>query len=101
MPLPLAPLLPIAMRIGLVTAAGYAIKRYVTARSFPGHTDQRVEDAFDDLDEGLAVHRPLDRADDQTRQTNTAARVVRVIRIGGRRIEIDAAVMTRLRIRKD
>ncbi|NJM84173.1 MAG: hypothetical protein HC844_18540 [Tabrizicola sp.] len=100
MPLPLAPLLPLAMRLGLVTAAGYAVKRYVAARSFPGRTDQRVEDAFDDLGEGIAVHRPADRAAGDQRQTNTAARLVRVIRIGSRRIEIDAAVMTRLRIRK-
>ncbi len=101
MPLPLAPLLPLAMRMGLLTAAGYAVKRYIAARSFPGRTDQRVEDAFDDLGEGLAVHRPADRADGATRQTNTATRVVRVIRIGSRRITVDAAVMTRIRIRKD
>ncbi len=101
MPLPLAPLLPLAMRLGLVTAAGYAVKRYIAARSFPGRTDQRVEDAFDEVGEGLAVNRPADRADNATRQTNTTARIVRVIRLGGRRIEIDAAVMTRFRIRKD
>jgi hypothetical protein len=101
MPLPLAPLLPLAMRLGLITAAGYAVKRFLAGRSFPGRTDQRVEDAFDDLGEGLAVHRPPDRTDDLTRQTNTAARVVRVIRIGGRRIKVDAAVMTRFRIHKE
>ncbi|WP_309665579.1 hypothetical protein [Tabrizicola sp.] len=101
MPLPLAPLVPLAMRLGLLTAASYAIKRYVTARSFPGRTDQRVEDAFDDLAEGVAVHRPADRSDATTRQTNTAARVVRVVLIGGRRIEIDVALMARLRIRKE
>jgi hypothetical protein len=100
MPLPLAPLLPLAMRIGLLTAAGYAVRRYVAARSFPGRTDQRLEDGFDDLGEGLAVHRPTDQGDTDLQQTNTTARLVRVIRIGGRRIEIDAAVMTRIRIRK-
>lgn len=100
MPLPLAPLLPIAMRLGLLTAAGYAARRYIAARSFPGRTDQHVEDGFDDLGEGLSVHRPADRADGDVQQTNTTARLVRVIRIGGRRIEIDAAVMTRFRIRK-
>jgi hypothetical protein len=46
------------------------------------------------------VHRPADRADDETTQTNTAARMVRIVRIGKRRIEIDAAVMARLRVRK-
>ena len=100
MPLPLAPLIPLAMRLGLVTAAGYAIKRLVAARSFPGRTDQRVEDAFDDLGEGLAIHRPQDRAADDIRQTNTAARLTRTLRIGKRRIEGDAALMTRFCIRK-
>lgn len=100
MPLPLAPLVPIALRFGLVTMAGYAVKRYLAARSFPGRTDQRLEDAFDDLGEGVAVHRPPDRADPAVSQTNTAGRVVRVIRFGSRRIEIDAAFLARFRIRK-
>lgn len=100
MPLPLAPLVPLAMRLGLLTAASYAIKRYVTARSFPGRTDQRVEDAFDDLGEGLAIHRPADRATEQARQTNTSARLKRTLRIGTRRFEVDAALITRFRIRK-
>ncbi len=101
MPLPLALVLPFALRLGVVTAVGYATRRYLARRSFPGRTDQRVEDAFDDLGEGFAVHRPADRAGLATQQTNMAARVVRVIRIGSRRIRIDAAVMTRLRISKD
>jgi hypothetical protein len=100
MPLPIAPLLPFAMRLGVFAAVVYATKRYLAARSHAGRTDQRVEDAFDDLGEGLAVHRPADRADDETTQTNTAARMVRIVRIGKRRIEIDAAVMARLRVRK-
>jgi hypothetical protein len=100
MPLPLAPLVPIAMRLGIFAAVGYAAKRYLAARSHKGRTDQRVEDALDDLGEGLAVHRPVDRADEATTQTNTSARMIRVIRMGKRRIEIDAAVVARLRIRK-
>jgi hypothetical protein len=98
MPILLAPLVPIALRIGALTAAGYGLKRLIASRTHQGRTDQRVEDAFDDLDEGLALHRPSDRADD--RQTNTAARIVRVIRIGGQRIEVDAAVLGRFRIRR-
>lgn len=97
MPLPLAPLLPIALRLGAVATAGYAASRWLRARTQVGRTDQRVEDAFDDLGEGLAVHRPADRAED--RQTNAAARVVRVIRIGGRTWEIDAGLMARFRLR--
>ncbi len=98
MPLPLAPLVPVIIRLGAVTAAGWAVRRAIIARTAMGRTDQRAEDAFDDLGEGLAIHRPADRADE--RQTNTAVRMIRVIRIGGRRIEIDAAFMGRFRIRR-
>ncbi len=99
MPLPLAPLLPLAMRLGLLTAAGYAVKRYLAARSHPGRVDIRAEDALDDLGEGLAVHRPADLA--QTRQTNTTARFRRTIRIGGKSYEIDAGLIARFRLRQD
>lgn len=98
MPLPLAPLLPIALRLGAVATVGYAATRWVRARTRTGRTDQRAEDAFDDLGEGLAVHRPADRAED--RQTNAAARVVRVIRVGGKTWELDAGLMARLRLRQ-
>jgi hypothetical protein len=99
MPLPLAPLLPIAMRLGLLTAAGYAVKRYIAGRSFPGRTDQRAEDVLDDLGEGLAVHRPADLP--ETRQTNTTARFRRTIRLGGKTYEIDAGLIARFRLRQD
>jgi hypothetical protein len=101
MPLPLAPLLPFALRLGAVATAGYAASRWVRARTHPGRTDQRAEDAFDDLGEGLSLHRPADRSADSTTQTNTSARVVRVVRIGGRQFKVDAALMARFRIRKE
>jgi hypothetical protein len=100
MPLPLAPLVPIAIRLGLVAGAGLALQRFLAANTVTGRTDQRAEDALDDLGEGLAVHQPADRAGDGVSQTNTAARIVRTLRIGGRRIEIDAAFLGRLRIRR-
>ncbi len=100
MPLPLAPLFPLALRIGLFTAAGYAVRRYFVGRTHPGRTDQRMEDALDGLDEGLAVHRPADRSEPGSSQTNTAARLRRTVHIGSTRYEVDAAVVTRFRIRK-
>lgn len=100
MPLPLAPLVPIALRLGAVAAIGYAARRFVVARTHVGRTDQRAEDALDALGEGVALHKPADRGAEGVTQTNTAARVVRTITIGRRRIEIDAAVMGRLRIKK-
>ncbi len=98
MPLPLAPILPIAVRLGAVAAVGLAARRWMRQQSFPGRTDQRAEDALDDLGEGLSLHRPADRADD--RQTNAGARIRRVIRFRGKVWEIDASLMARLRLRQ-
>jgi hypothetical protein len=98
MPLPLAPLLPIAVRLGLVATTSFAVTRWVRARTHVGRTDQRAEDALDDLGEGIALHRPLDRTDD--RQTNASARVRRMIRFRGKIWEFDAGLMARLRLRQ-
>jgi hypothetical protein len=98
MPLPLAPLIPLAVRLGLVATTTLAVTRWVRHRTHPGRTDQRAEDAFDDLGEGFSLHRPADRADDS--QTNAAVRVRRVIRFRGKTWELDAGLMTRLRLRQ-
>lgn len=110
MPLPLAPLLPIALRIGMVATTTYAVSRWFRARTHPGRTDQRAEDAFDDLGEGLSLHHPADRAADHPAdwateaiadsQTNASARLRRVIRFRGKSWEFDAGVMARLRLRQ-
>jgi hypothetical protein len=101
MPLPLAPLLPLALRLGVVATTGYAITRWVQARRHIGRTDQRAEEVLDDLGEGLSVHQPQDRGGDGVTQTNASGRMVRVIRIGGRQYSVDAAFMARFRIGKD
>ena len=98
MPLPLAPILPIALRLGAVAATGIAASRWLRRRSFPGRTDQRAEDALDDLGEGVSLHRPADRAGDS--QTNASARWRRVIRFRGREYELDAGLVARLRLRE-
>lgn len=95
MPLPLAPLIPLAVRLGLVASTTWAVSRWVRSASHPGRTDQRAEDALDDLGEGLAVHRPADRG----QQTNATARLRRVVRFRGRAYEVDAGLMARLRLR--
>jgi hypothetical protein len=97
MPLPLAPLIPLAVRLGLVASTTWAVTRWIRSATHPGRTDQRAEDALDDLGEGLSVHHPADRAED--RQTNATARVRRVVRFRGRAYEIDAGLMARLRLR--
>jgi hypothetical protein len=98
MPLPLAPLVPLAVRLGLVASTTWALTRWVRSSTHPGRTDQRAEDALDELGEGLTLHRPGDRADD--RQSNATARVRRVVRFRGRTYEIDAGLMARLRLRE-
>lgn len=100
MPLPLAPLVPIVLRLGAVAAAGLALRRALRAATHPGSTDQRAEDALDDLGEGIALHRPADRASEGASQTNTAAHWRRTIRWGAHGLEIDAALLGRLRIRR-
>jgi hypothetical protein len=99
MPLPLAPLLPLALRLGAVTVVGVAARSWARRSSFPGRTDQRAEDALDALGEGVSMHRPADRADGGVSQTNATARVIRVIRVGGRCWEFDAGIMARVRLR--
>ena len=95
MPLPLAPIAGLAIRYGSVALAAYAIRRVLATKINTGRTDQRAEDALDETDDGLALHRPADR-----HQTNAAARYRRVIRWGDRAVEIDAAALARFRIRK-
>ncbi len=91
MPLPLAPVTAVALRYGAVAIAAYAISRKVET----GRRDQRAEDALDDLDEGVAMHRDGD-------QMHTSGRYRRVIRLGetGPAVEIDIAGFGRFRIRK-
>ncbi|MDW4548991.1 hypothetical protein R5H32_06480 [Defluviimonas sp. D31] len=91
MPLPLAPIAGFAIRYGALAVAAYGLRRALRK----GRTDQRAEDVLDDMDEGLAVHRPKDRG-----QTNAAARFRRVVRFGGTAVEIDAAALGRFRLRK-
>ncbi len=97
MPLPLAPLIPLVLRMGAVATTTFALTRLVQSTTHPGRTDQRAEDALDDLGEGLSFRRPADRADDS--QTNATVRLRRVIRFRGRSYEVDAGIMARLRLR--
>ena len=102
--MPIARILPLALRVGAVAATAYTawtLRRAVAARSFPGRVDQRAEDALDALDEGVSVHRSELLGDaEENRQTNAAARFRRVVRLGGKNLEIDASLLARLRLRR-
>lgn len=93
MPVPLAPIAAAAARYGAIALAGYVIARQLDR----GRTDQRAEDALDDLPEGVTAHRPRDRD-----QWNMAARMRRVIRLGasGPGVEVDASLLGRIRLRR-
>jgi hypothetical protein len=93
MALPLAPIAVFAAKYGSVALAGYALARQIQV----GRTDQRAEDALDELHEGISAHRPRDRD-----QMNAAARFRRTIRLGtsGPGIEIDASALGRIRMRR-
>jgi hypothetical protein len=96
MPLPLAPLLPIALRLGVLALAGYAARSLLAGRTHTGRTDQRAEDALDDLPDGIASHRPRDAEG----QSNAAFRLRRTVQINGGTYELDAGAIARLRLRK-
>ena len=93
MALPLAPIAGVALRYGAVALAAYVLTRQVGH----GRTDQRAEDAMDELPEGVTGHRPRDRD-----QLNGTARFRRVIRLGlhGPGVEIDASALGRVRFRR-
>lgn len=94
MALPLAPIAAVALKYAPLALAAVVVLHRSLA---PGRTDQRAEDALDDLAEGIAAHRPRDRD-----QMNAAARLRRVVRLGraGPGVEIDAAMLGRLRFRR-
>lgn len=102
--MPVARILPIALRLGAVVATAVAtvkLGRALAAHSHAGRIDQRAEDALDDLPDGLALARAKTMGDaEENRQTNAAARLRRTIRLGGKRLEIDAAGLARLRIKR-
>lgn len=94
MPLPLVPL---ALGLGGAALAGWAAVR----RSAPARIDQRAEDALDELPEGLATRRPTDDRGRHGGQSNASARLVRRITLpGGRRLELDAGLIARIRLKR-
>jgi hypothetical protein len=92
MALPLAPIAGLALRYGAVALTAYAIARMAERGH---HRDQRVEDAMDDLPEGVRLRR-------DSEQVSGAGRFIRTIRVGpaGPGVEIDATAITRIRFRR-
>ncbi len=93
MPLPLAPIAATALRYGAVALVAYA----ATRRLERARISQATEDTLDDVNDGFAACRPLDR-----QQINAQGRLCRVVRIGasGPGLELDATWLGRLKFRK-
>ncbi len=91
MPLPLVPPATLVIGYGAMAITAWALASGIGR----GRRDQRAEDALDDLDEGTTLRR-------EAGQVNATARFRRLIRPGPGRpgIEIDFAMIARLRIRK-
>jgi len=89
------PIAPILVKYGAVALVSFVAQRAVRARIAKGRTDQRGEDALDNLPEGLTAHTPRDRA-----QKNGSARFTRRITLRGTTYERDAGVLARWRITK-
>lgn len=95
MPLPLAPVAVIALRVSAVALTTWAAKRALTRAMQPGRRDQHLEDALDALPEGLTRHStPSDATERGT------ARLERRFRIGRTEWHLDAAIIARLRLKK-
>ncbi|MEL6791881.1 MAG: hypothetical protein AAFU55_07950 [Pseudomonadota bacterium] len=94
MPAPLAPIAIKAAQFGAVAAvAWWAARRQREA----GPRDVWRERVMDDLDEGLETD--FERGAEGAR-AGASARWTRTIWVAGRGVEIDAAGLTRLRVRR-
>lgn len=89
------PIIPIVWRLGALAVAGYAAGRVFRSASFPARRDQRLEDGFDDLDEGFAYGRGSEGA--ATRHDGQL-RLRREIALGEKAWKIDLAAAVRLKI---
>ena len=87
------PLAPSVLKYGAVALLALGARHALRRATRQGRTDQRAEDALDDLPEGLAAHSPRDRD-----QRNASVRARRVVTIAGRRYEFDAGLIARWRM---
>lgn len=96
MPLPLIPVAGVALKYGAVALTAWAASRAISRATQPARVDQRTEDAFDALDEGLGLRSSPDR----DHQQNLTARFHRKLRLGKAEWEVDAGLLARLRIKR-
>ncbi len=95
MPLPVLPVARLALRYGVPALVTWAATRATLRAIDAGRTDQAAEDALDAVPDGITAHRLRDAP-----QSNATLRLRRVLRWEGGGVEIDAAALGRLRVRR-
>jgi hypothetical protein len=92
MPFALSPIAWYALRLGVVAAMAVYASRQVSQPK-----DVRHEGVLDDLPEGLSGHAHRAEA---VRALHASGRFRRVLRLGRQRVEIEAAGLGRVRLRR-
>lgn len=91
----MAVILPMVLRIGAAAAAGFVVNHLMRCRFAKAYRDQRAEDAFDDLSEGLAFSQ---HPEGGGQQRNATFCVRRSLRFGEQTWDLDASAMLRLKL---
>jgi hypothetical protein len=94
MPLPAVLVAPLTLRL-LQLGAAVAIGAVLAARRGPERVDMATEDALDRLPEGGDL-----RLDPANGRADAEARLRRTVRFGRAGVEIEAAGLARLRVRR-
>jgi hypothetical protein len=94
MPLPVILTSPLTLRLAQIAAAA-AVGAVLAARRGPERVDMASEDALDRVPEGGDL-----RLDPANGRADAEARFRRVVRLGRRAVEIEAAGLARLRVRR-
>jgi hypothetical protein len=89
------PLAPVILKYGALALLAWGTQKRLRKAVVRGRTDQRAEDALDDLPEGISSHAPRDRP-----QRNATFRGRRTLTFAGRTYELDAGLIARWRLRR-
>ncbi len=95
MPLPLAPIVGLAVRYGAVAAIGALAVRAATQKQ--EHKNASFESSFDQIHDGVHVFRTEEKGETQFHAHHGH---VRSIYLGRHGVEFDSRVLGRLRVRK-
>ncbi len=95
MPLPIAPIVGLAVRYGAVAAVSALAVRAATQKQ--EHKNASFESSFDQIHDGMHVFRTEEKGETQFHAHHGH---LRAIWLGNHGVEIDTRVLGRLRVRK-